>query len=109
MANTTELDSTTRAEIVIRESLGQGDARAAVTEVMHALRGPLKRLLKPSTGRRADAAHFAARLAGTLLALLHQIDLYQAPEGFPASPAGYDLLTVFQAAYDAAMSPGEGM
>lgn len=107
---TAELDSCTRAEIVIRDCLSRGDGKGAVTEVMHALRAAMERLRHSRKGRPADAAHLDAQLAGTLLAIVHQVSLHQAPEGFPAKPT-YELLTVFQAAYEAAMAapdPGEG-
>lgn len=109
MTNTsTEIDSCTRAEIVIRESLSQGDSKGAVTEVMHALRAGMATLRHSRKGRPADGRHLDAQLAGTLLAIVHQVGLHQAPEGFPANPTGYDLLTVFQAAYEAAMAPNPG-
>ena len=106
---TTEIDSCTRAEIVIRESLSQGDSKAAVTEAMHALRAAMATLRHPRKGRRADGKHLDAQLAGTLLAIAEQAGRHERPADFPDNPTGYDLLTVFHAAYEAALAhPGEG-
>lgn len=106
--STTELDSTTRAEAVIREFLSRGDSKGALNEAVHELRARLADLRHPRRGRPADGAHMDAQLAGMILALAAQASLHQHPDTFPGTWQGHHLLTAFQAAYEAATAhPGE--
>lgn len=110
---TTDTDtSTAECEEVmeaIRDALRNGDTKRALNKALHFAQARLALLRNPRKGRRADGMHLDAHLAGVILAIAEQAGLHQRPADFPDKPTGYQLQTVFYAAYEAALAhPGEG-
>lgn len=106
---TADTDWSTEAEDAIRDYLSNGDSKRALNRALHTLQAQLAILRHARKGRPADGQHLDAHLAGTVLAIAVQVGQHASPDDFPGRPRGYDLLTVFQAAYETALAhPGEG-